>query len=190
MQLEINKSDMMMKNLLILIGLLCLLSPAQAASCTISMSDETGAKGSTVDVPIYLNDASDIGNLNIILKYDPEIIQAVDVKIGNLSNNGIIEANTANSGEIEMTMVDSSGINGDVQVAFVSFNVVGEVDSTSDLALEMVSVNNLGLIDVVTHTEDGSFTVKKASIMTAQILAIALILITSIISLIVINKKK
>lgn len=180
----------MMRNLLILIGLLCLLTPAQAASCTVSMGDETGAKGSTIDVPIYLNDASDIGSLDIILKYNPEIIQAVDVKIGKISKNGIIEANTANGGEIVIAMVDSSGINGNGQVAVVSFNVIGEVDSRSDLTLERVSVNNLELIDVVTHTEDGSFTVKKASMITGSILAIALILIISIIAIFVIKKRK
>ncbi|MEA2000177.1 MAG: hypothetical protein U9N61_12760 [Euryarchaeota archaeon] len=48
--------------------LLCLVSLASAGSLTVSVSDTKGAKNSTVDVPIILEGASDVGSMDIVLK--------------------------------------------------------------------------------------------------------------------------
>jgi len=44
------------------------------------VSDTTGAKGDTVEVPIGLEGASDVGSMNIVLRYDPDVLMAVAVE--------------------------------------------------------------------------------------------------------------
>ena len=79
--------------------LLCLVSLASAGSLTVSVSDTTGAKNSTVDVPIILEGASEVGSMDMVLKYDPDVLRAVAVEAGKLGKNALIEANNHNHRE-------------------------------------------------------------------------------------------
>ena len=54
--------------MLVLVGLLCLISLTSAAGFTVSVSNTTGAKGSTVEVPINLEGAPEVGSMDIILR--------------------------------------------------------------------------------------------------------------------------
>ena len=124
---------------------------------TVSVSDTTGAKGSTVEVPINLEGASEVGSMDIILTYDANVLSAVDVEAGALGKNALIESNTANDGEVIIALADSSGIDGDGAVAIVAFEVIGDADTTSALTLEEVLVHNLDLGEIIPNTESGTF---------------------------------
>ena len=137
----------------------CLVSLASAGSLTVSVSDTTGAKNSTVEVPIILEGATDVGSMDIILNYDADILSAVDVEAGALGKNALIESNTANDGAVIIALADSSGINGDGAVAIVAFEVIGDVGTTSYLTLEEVLVYNLDLGAIIPNTVNGTFLV-------------------------------
>ena len=137
--------------------LLCLVSLASAGSLTVSVSDTTGAKNSTVDVPIILEGATDVGSMDMVLKYDPDVLRAVAVEAGELGKNALIEANTAREGEVIIALADSSGINGGGTVASVAFEVIGDAGTTSALTLEAVSVHNLDLGEIIPNTVNGTF---------------------------------
>jgi hypothetical protein len=124
---------------------------------TVSVSDTTGAKGDIAKVPIILEGASDVGSMDMVLKYDPDVLSAVDVEAGELGKNALIEANTARKWEVIIALVDSSGINGDGAVTTISFEVTGDVGSTSPLTLEEVSVHNLDLGELISNTVNGTF---------------------------------
>jgi hypothetical protein len=124
---------------------------------TISVSDTTGAKGSTVEVPINLEGASEVGSMDIVLNYDANVLSAVDVEAGALGKNALIESNTARDGEVIIALADSSGINGDGTVASVTFEVIGDASTTSYLTLEEVLVHNLDLGEIIPNTESGTF---------------------------------
>jgi hypothetical protein len=126
---------------------------------TVSVSDTTGAKGSTVKVPINLEGASEVGSMDIVLKYDADVLSAVDVEVGELGKNALIAVNTAREGEVIIALADSSGINGDGAVASVAFEVIGDAGTTSYLTLEAVSVHNLDLGEIIPTTECGTFLV-------------------------------
>ncbi len=79
--------------------LLCLVSLASAGSLTVSVRDTTGAKNSTVDVPINLEGATEVGSMDIVLNYDADVLSAVDVEAGELGKNALIEANNHNHRE-------------------------------------------------------------------------------------------
>ena len=137
--------------------LLCIVALASAGSLTVSVSDTTGAKNSTVDVPIILEGVTDVGSMDMVLKYDPDVLRAVAVEAGALGKNALIKANTAREGEVTIRLADSSGIDGDGAVAIVAFEVLGDTGSTSPLTLEAVSVHNLDLGEIIPNTVNGTF---------------------------------
>ena len=139
--------------------LLCLVALASAGSLTVSVSDTTGAKNSTVDVPIILEGATEVGSMDMVLNYDANVLRAVAVEAGKLGKNALIEANTANDGAVIIALVDSSGINGDGAVAIVTFEVIGDAGTTSYLTLEAVLVYNLDLGAIIPNTVNGTFLV-------------------------------
>jgi hypothetical protein len=124
-----------MKKTLVLVVLLCFLSFGSAAGLTVSMSNTTGAKGSTVEVPIDLEGATEVGSMDIVLNYDADALSAVVVEAGKLGKNALIESNTAREGEVIIGLADSSGINGGGTVASVAFEVICDACTTSYLTL-------------------------------------------------------
>ncbi|NAT10846.1 hypothetical protein C4E22_04760 [ANME-1 cluster archaeon AG-394-G06] len=136
-----------------------IISTEESGGLTVSVSDTTGAKGSTVEVPINLEGATEVGSMDIVLTYDADVLRAVDVEAGALGKNALIEANTARDGEVIIALADSSGINGDGTVAIVTFEVIGDAGTTSALTLEAVSVHNLDLGEIIPNTEIGTFLV-------------------------------
>lgn len=181
-----------MKKIMILVGLLSFISLAMAAGLTVSVSDSTGANGSTSKVPVNLEGASDIGSMDIVLKYDATVLKAVSAEAGELGKNAFIEANTAKEGEVKIALADSSGINGDGTVATISFEVIGEIGSTSPLTLETVSVHSIELVEIVTAENSGTFTVTEETSLFgfASVFALAIIAIITIIAALFIIKKK
>jgi len=63
------------------------------------VSDITGAKNSTVEVPIILEGASEVGSMDMVLNYDSDVLRAVAVEAGELGKNALIEANNHNHRE-------------------------------------------------------------------------------------------
>ena len=177
-----------MKKILILVGVLCLVSLASAAGLTVSVSDTTGAKGDTVEVPIDLEGALDVGSMSIVVKYDPDVLMVVAVEEGKLSKNALIEANTAREGEVIIALIDSSGMNGNGAVAIISFEVTADIGSTSPLTLEEISVSSVDMVEIITTTESGTFNVEEAKLGDAGVMTLTIAAI--ICALIIIRKRK
>jgi hypothetical protein len=173
-----------MNKVLILIGVLCLVSLVSADGLTVSVRDTTGAPGDTVNVPIELEGASDVGSMSIVLRYDPDVLMAVAVEGDELGKNAMIEVNTAREGEVIIALADSSGINGDGAAAIISFEVTGDIGSTSPLTLETVSVSNVDMVEIITTTKSGTFSVEDVKLgdAGAAMLPIAAIIIALFIS--------
>ena len=177
-----------MKLLVLMIGLLSLVSFVSATGLTVSVSDTTGAKGDTVEVPFDLEGASDVGSISIVVKYDPDVLTAVAVKAGKLSKDALIEANIAKKGEVIIALIDSSGMNGDGAVAIISFEVTGDVGSTSPLTLDKVSVSSVDMVEIITTTESGTFNVEEAKLGDTGVMALTIAAI--ICALFIIRKRK
>jgi len=152
-----------MKMLLFGAALLCLISPACAASLVVSIADAGATPGNTVKIPIELQGADNIGSMDIVLAYDRSVLQATGVETGDLGNNAFIESSTENPGKIIIALADASGISGDGSIVLVSFRMEGEAGSSSPLTFEEVSVHNLDLVEVLPTVIDGSLTMTEAS---------------------------
>ncbi len=165
-----------MKTILLLVVLLFLTSFASASSVIVSVTDASGGSGATVGVPINLEDASNVGSMDIRMSYDTGVLHPIGVDNGELSKNAYLESNTASNGEVVIALADASGISGSGQIALVSFEVVGDTGSSSPLILEEVSVHDIERVEVITTTEDGTFSVtdeaKGAGYANASLLAI------------------
>ncbi len=116
---------------------------------------------STVNVPIYLTGAKNIGSLEFLLAYDPTVLEMAAVEAGGLAQNSLFDFGTRRPGRLWAGLIDTDGINGDGPVAVVSFKVIGPESSASWLTLEDVSTYDASsLLDILTDTTAGSFTVE------------------------------
>ena len=126
---------------------------------------------STVNVPIYLTGAKNVGSLEFVLTYDPTVLEVSDVEAGGLAQNSLFDFGVRVPGRLWAGLIDTDGINGDGPVAVVSFEVIGPGSSASRLTLENVATYDArSLLDILTDATSGSFTVDGPT-LTAPVLA-------------------
>ena len=119
---------------------------------------------STVEVPINMEGASNVGSISIELAYDSAMLEPTDVEAGEMAANAMFEFNIGIPGRILIGIIDSSGINGDGAIVTVVFKLVDNTGSSS-LILENVETHDATtLIDILNQTSDGSVAKKGTSI--------------------------
>lgn len=150
-----------MRKILYLLVLVSLISVASGASLVVSVGDVQGSPGSTLQVPITVEGATDVGSVDLTLKYDTSVLKAVSVETAALSKNAIMESNIEEPGQVNIALVDASGINGDGDIAIISFSVLGEAGTSSPLSLIEASVYNLELVEQQITTRNGLFTAEE-----------------------------
>jgi hypothetical protein len=89
---------------------------------------------STIQIPISIENADDIGNMDIMLTYDPEVLSATEVIKGSLTDGSMFESNIID-GTVRIGFVDTVGINGNGSIAQIGFDVVGSPGDSSVLTL-------------------------------------------------------
>jgi hypothetical protein len=99
----------------IILVILVVLLACMIGSCTSS---------SEIEVPINVTGASDIGSLRFELDYDATILQVREVVEGDLSSGALFDYNTDNPGCIVIGIVDDAGINGDIELAKIKFEII------------------------------------------------------------------
>jgi len=137
---------------------------AAQAGLTVKVGEVSGAPGQRAEVPIEVVGASDVGSLHIELVYDADVLQPVEVKNGALAGGAILDKNLNTPGRVVLGLITTQGINGNGEVAVVSFDVVGKDGATSALTLENVRANDATtLADIPTAVENGTFRVGAAA---------------------------
>ena len=71
-----------------------------AATPTVVPPPSTPAAPTSVDVPINLTGASNVGSLEFVLVYDAEVLQVTGVAPGALADAAVIGSNTLDSGRV------------------------------------------------------------------------------------------
>lgn len=137
-----------------------------------SSDEDSGGTVGEVSVPVNLQGASNVGSISIELTYDSTVLEATEVKAGELTKSAMLEYNINNPGKIIIGIIDSSGINGDGTVAEIRFNTV-DSGGASPLTLNTVETHDAtSLIDIINETSDGSFTA-EGNAVTAPLVAFA-----------------
>ncbi len=126
------------------IGLLLLLvvSAGAQAPLTVRVSDVKARPGATVEVPIEVAGAINVGAMHIELSYDAGVLQATEVKPGSLADRSMLESNLSTPGQVIIGLIDAAGLNGDGPVAVVVFQVVGQEGDTSPLTLQNLAAHD------------------------------------------------
>ncbi len=145
-------------------------SPTAVPTLSPQLADPV-VLASTVNVPIYLTGAKNVGSLEFVLTYDPTVLEVSEVEAGGLAQNSLFDFGVRVPGRLWAGLIDTDGINGDGPVAVVSFKVIGPGSSTSRLTLENVSTYDArSLLDILTDATSGNFTVDGPT-LTSPVLA-------------------
>lgn len=174
--------------LVVVLALALLVGTASAASTSLSIGDSSGSPGSMVEVPINIAGASNIGSMDIVLTYDSSVLGVSSVGKGELTKNSMLQSNTDVPGIIAIGIADTDGINGDGSVVVVTFNVLGELGSTSSLTLYSAKANDVDtLVDILITKTSGTFMVTEKGITLSPVLigivALVLVLVVAIVAL-------
>jgi hypothetical protein len=116
----------------------------------------------TITVPIMVENATNVGSCDLTLSYDPLIAIVSDVDGGDFDS---LEANLEDTSDgsvrIGTYQTSSSGLNGDVVLAEVTFMTMGEVGTLTVLDLEVTTLKDATpeCNPIPCLVEDGSFTV-------------------------------
>jgi hypothetical protein len=120
-------------------------------------------KGADENFDVMIENANDLGSLQITLSYDASIIEITEVKAGKLGKNALLEFNKDTAGFLVIGIVDSVGINGSGPIASVSYKMLQQ-DMVCPLRItEAQAYNADNLIDIAVKLADGMITTGKIS---------------------------
>lgn len=134
---------------------------AMAQMIDLEIPDTTTSVGSSVEIPIIMSNGENVGSMDLIVNYDPDVLSVSSVEKGDLTN-GMLQANTETEGTIIISIVDVDGINGDGELVLMSFDVIGEEAGSSSLDFTSAQANDVNTyIDIQVEISDGTVTVEK-----------------------------
>ncbi len=137
----------------------------------VATLEPTPAPPTDIVMPIYLEQANNVGSLEFLLLYEPAVLRVAKIEPGALAGSALIETSDGSPGQVWAGMIDVNGMNGDGPVAVITFEIVGASGSTSPLTLQDVAAHDATtLLDILTEVSAGSFAVDDQA-LTAPTLA-------------------
>lgn len=102
-----------------------------------------GLPNDLVLIPITLNNAANVANLNFEVEYDPAVIRAEGNLVkGNLLDNALFSGNPATPGLVRNGFAQTSGLSGTGTVVNIPFRMIGKPGDKSPLALNVTTIND------------------------------------------------
>lgn len=118
-----------------------------------------------IRVAINLVGAANLGSLEFVLVYEPDVVEVTSVETGSLSDKSLLESSAATPGVLWTGMIDADGMNGDGAAAIVTFRVVKSGVSNSLLILQnVVAYDATSLLDIIVEASVGSISTIDGSI--------------------------
>jgi len=133
-----------------------------AEGVTVSVQDQSVATGSSIVLPVSLQNAEELYEGNLEISYDPSVLKFTRIELGGISQNGIIEATETKPGTILVNVADTYGISRDGELMKLSFSVMGAAGTTSPISIMSRGFQNLDKNDVPAMTNGGNITVTGA----------------------------
>ncbi len=110
----------------------------------------------TLDIPVTVRGASNLGSLQLELRFDPQALELKDVKAGPLARNALVDSKISAPGRVQIGLVAASGISGDGGVVLLTFAPGGKAGPVS-LTVEQLQAADTDLRDLVVTTTTGQF---------------------------------
>lgn len=148
-----------MKKILALVFLLFFITNP-ALGLKVKVQDASGSVGESIRVPILVEDAKNLGSMDVVITYDLAILKVKSVGKGEL-NKGLISSNTKEvegKGIISIAIADSRGINGSGEIAVITFE--GLKEGSSEIVIQGVRAHDVEThLDIGADVQDGKLTV-------------------------------
>jgi hypothetical protein len=179
----------MKKSIIIAVLLCALVGHAMAAATTMSVADSQGTKGDKVKVPINVAGASNLGALGLSLTYNSSVLKGIEAEGGTLASNSMVESNELGPGTLRISLIDSKGILGDGGIVDVTFEVLGDTGTSTQISMEAVGWDTNHL-DIPLKTSPGTFRVEEKGFPMVLIIAVIVVLLVLFFVVKKISKKK
>jgi len=147
-------------------------TPTAGLGATVQIGSESAPPGENVTVRLEVLDVPEpgLGSYTIDISYDPAVVDPVgcapdpggvlDVKLCNLDfERNDVNPDTIRIGGFQM----NPGTVGDVALADITFQAIGEPDQCSDLTLEVVELTDTNGPNIPYHVENGSICIANGA---------------------------
>ena len=159
-----------MKTYKFFIALVCLLAAfafvatIHASAMTLRVATLDGEEGGTVQVPLQVSGATNLGALQFDVRYDPQVLQIANVTRGALAGNGLVDSNASESGKLRIGVVTTDALNGDGVIANANFKIIGRAGTNSALTIENARAwETPSHLEILVNVEAGRVNVIAAS---------------------------
>ncbi len=188
-----------MKTYKFFIALLCLLAAfafvatIHASAMTLRVATLDAEEGGTVQVPLNINGATNLGALQFNVRYDPQVLQIDTVTRGALVANGLVDSNASESGKLRVGVVTTDAMNGDGVIANANFKVIGRAGTSSVLTIENARAwETPSHLEILVNVQGGRVSVIAASppwLIIGAVLGLALTLFLILIFMLTRRRK-
>jgi len=132
-------------------------TPTPAGTALIAES-RTVMTGSTVQVPVYFQNAQNVGSLGFTLSYDPAVVQVVKVSKGSLLAPATFTS-SVQSDSIIFGFASPQAISGNGSAAVVEFKALGSAGSKSPLTLSEILATSYSGSSLTVSAQNGELTI-------------------------------
>ena len=151
---------------------------------TLTVENATGRPGATATVNLLVSNASEIGAMDLALRYDPAVARFAGFEAGTSAEGGLLEANEAEPGRLLLALANSNGLSGDGTLAVLTFDVTGVDGDRTAVAVEAVRAYHYELLtDIPMSTTPGELSITgkgEIPLVVVALLAVLAILIVAI----------
>ena len=141
-------------------GIFTILDPSNVV--TVSINDASELSGSSVTIPIMINDVENAGATGISLTYDPSVVHVTAVDGSDFDFMDADIQNSSGDDKISAFQMSNPGLSGNVKLADITFKAVGGPGKSSTLKLIINELKESGAeeIDILATADDGFFVIK------------------------------
>ena len=145
------------------LAIVCLLSvPAAAAQIELAVGDAAAAPQQTATVDVTVRSLKDAVDFQMVLEYDPEVVEPAGVELGPDVGSAMVESNDETPGRLGISMAASQPMAMDDGVLLqVKLKAVGDAGATCELVPTDVEAHQRADMAqiLVAKAESGTFTV-------------------------------
>ena len=132
---------------------------------TVLIADSrTVPPGGTVTVPIRLEKAQNIGSMNFVLTYDPNVLRVNRVDKGAFLSNIAFAPNYKDPPVIRFGFAAKDGVSGGGSVAYIEFEAIGSGGSSSPLTLSVEVAKDTSGQALSLKTQNGKVTIQQKTL--------------------------
>ena len=164
-------------------------APAVAtAVMRIDVGSITAAPGASVEAPVSISEAKDLGSLQFDLLYDPTLLEPFEppVKAGAALAGAMIEANAGEPGRLRVAMISGEPVNGAGEILLVAFTVPAGAAGSGELTPAAIRAwDHANNLDMLVESAGGTATIapRQPLALWIGIAAVAVVLFIVLVAL-------